>query len=266
MVSRFAGAGIDRFERCAARSLTSYSVVHPPTLAAAVLWTGGKDSSLALHEAREMGMHIRCLVTFVPRNPVFLAHPLPFLEQQALVAGLPHIRLLVNEPFKPGYVAAIRSLKRDGIGTLVTGDIAEVAGHSNWIGECARRLGMRVVRPLWRREREEILEQLLALRFGVVFSCVKKPWLAEDWLGRELDYGALEQLRAIRERNGLDLCGENGEYHTLVTDAPFFRKRVCIVEWALQAKDSLAYMAIRQMKLVSKMTAKEPQALFAQAT
>jgi diphthine-ammonia ligase len=236
----------------------------PPT--AAVLWTGGKDSSLALHEARETGMQVRCLVTFVPRDPVFLAHPLPFLEQQALAAGLPHVRLLVNEPFNAGYVAAIRSLKRDGIGTLVTGDIAEVAGHSNWIDECGRRVGMRVVRPLWGREREELLQRLLALRFRVVFSCVKMQWLPDDWLGRELDYDAVEELRAIRRRNGLDLCGENGEYHTLVTDAPFLRKRVRIVSWMRKSKDSLIYMAIRQTTRVSKMTAKEIPRPFVQAT
>ena len=240
--------------------------MHSRPSTAAVLWTGGKDSSLALHEAREKGMHIRCLVTFVPRNPVFLAHPLRFMEQQALAAGLPHVRLIVNEPFKLGYVAAIRSLKRDGIGTLVTGDIAEVAGHSNWIGECVRHVGMRVVRPLWGREREELLQRLLALRFRLVFSCVKMQWLPEDWLGRELDYDAIEELRAIRRRNGLDLCGENGEYHTLVTDAPFLRKCVRIVSWLRKSNDSLTYMAVRQTRRVSKMNAKELPRLFKQAS
>jgi diphthine-ammonia ligase len=240
--------------------------VHPITPTAAILWTGGKDSSLALYEAREMGMHICCLVTFVPRNPVFLAHPLPFLEQQALAAGLPHVRLCVTEPFEPGYAIAIRSLKRDGIGALVTGDIAEVAGHSNWIGECSQRVGMRVVRPLWGRERGRLLERLLILRFRVVFSCVKTRCLAEDWIGRVLDGGSVEELRVLRKRNGLDMCGENGEYHTLVTEAPFFRKRVRIVSWVRKSRDSLTYMAVRQTKLVSKMNAKEPQRLFAQGT
>jgi diphthine-ammonia ligase len=233
---------------------------------AAVLWTGGKDSSLALYEAQQMGMRIRCLVTFVPRKPVFLAHPLPFLERQALAAELPHVRLLVNDPFKPSYLAAIRSLKGDGIGTLVTGDIAEVAGHSNWIEECGGRVGMRVARLLWGRKREELLGRLLALRFRVVFSCVKTRCLAEDWIGRVLDGGSVEELRVLRKRNGLDMCGENGEYHTLVTEAPFFRKRVRIVSWVRKSRDSLTYMAVRQTKLVSKMNAKEPQRLFAQGT
>ena len=219
---------------------------------AAVLWTGGKDSSLALHEAHKIGMHIRCLVTFVPRNPVFLAHPLPFIEQQALAIGLRHIQLCVTEPLEESYDAAIRSLQIDGIDTLVTGDIAEVAGHSNWIGECSQRLGIRLARPLWGHERADLLEQMLALRFRVVFSCVKTLWIAESWLGRELDGDSVAELHALRQRTGLDLCGENGEYHTLVTDAPLFQKRVRIVKWTRQSEASLAYMLIRQTELVAK--------------
>ena len=199
-----------------------------------------------------MGMDIRCLVTFVPRNPVFLAHPLPFMEQQALATGLSHISLCVTEPFEESCDAAIRSLQVGGIDTLVTGDIAEVAGHSNWIGECSERLGIRVARPLWGRERAGLLEQMLALRFRVVFSCVKTLWIAENWLGHELDSHSFAELQALRQRTGFDLCGENGEYHTLVTDAPLFQKRVCIVNWTRQSKASLAYMSIRQTELVTK--------------
>ena len=199
-----------------------------------------------------MGMDLRCLVTFVPRNPVFLAHPVPFMEQQALATGLPHISLCVTEPFEEGYHAAIRSLRVAGIDTLVTGDIAEVAGHSNWIGDCSERLGMQLARPLWERERVGLLEQMLALRFEVVFSCVKTLWVAENWLGRELDGRSFAELQALNQRTGFDLCGENGEYHTLVTDAPFFQKRVRIIKWTRQSKDSLAYMSIRQTELVTK--------------
>jgi len=199
-----------------------------------------------------MGMHIRCLVTFVPRNPVFLAHPQPFMEEPALAIGLPHIQLCITEPLEESYDAAIRSLQIDGIDTLVTGDIAEVTGHSNWIGECSQRLGMRLARPLWRRERADLLKQMLALRFHGVFSCVKTLWIAENWLGREFNGDSVAELHALHRRNGLDLCGENGEYHTLVTDAPLFQKRIRIVKWTRQSNASLAYMLIRQTELVTK--------------
>ncbi len=174
------------------------------------------------------------------------------MEQQALAMGLPHIRLCVSEPFDEGYDAAIRSLQIDGIDTLVTGDIAEVEGHSNWIGEYSQRLGIAVARPLWGRERADLLEQILALRFSIIFSCVKTLWITENWVGREFDGDSIAELQTLCQRTGLDLCGENGEYHTLVTDAPSFQKRVRIVKWRRQSSGLLAYMAIGQTELITK--------------
>ena len=57
---------------------------------AAMLWTGGKDSSMALYEANQNGYCVRCLVTFAPPEPNFLAHPLSFIKMQAQALALPH--------------------------------------------------------------------------------------------------------------------------------------------------------------------------------
>ena len=110
---------------------------------AAVLWTGGKDSALALHEAQIAGCSVRCLVTFAPPQPAFLAHPLSIMALQAQALALPHLVWPVREPFADDYEAGVRWLKETrGIDTVITGDIAEVAGHPNWIRERATRLGM----------------------------------------------------------------------------------------------------------------------------
>lgn len=57
-------------------------------------------------------------------------------------------------------------------------------------------------------------------RFQSYFSCVKKPWFNEEWLGRELNMETLERLKDLSAKQGIDLCSENGEYHTLVLTAP----------------------------------------------
>ena len=94
---------------------------------AAVLWTGGKESSLAYHQASLLGYKITSLITFVPRAPDFLAHPLNFMKYQAAAIGLPHHIIEVSEPFKASYAAAICCLReKQRIDTLITGDIAEV--------------------------------------------------------------------------------------------------------------------------------------------
>lgn len=222
-----------------------------PTPNAAVLWTGGKDSALALHEAWRTGCRVRCLVTFAPPEAEFLAHPLAFMQLQAEALGLPHFRWPVHAPFHEGYEAGLRWLKETmGIDTVVTGDIADVGGHPNWIRERSRPVGMDVITPLWGRDRSELLERLLALRFKVIISCIDTRWLTADWVGRELDPSAIAGLRAVRDRNGLDLCGEEGEYHTLVTDAPDFHRPLRLAASQVRERDGLAYLEIERAELM----------------
>src|SRR3989304_8470090 len=109
---------------------------------AAVLWTGGKDCSLALYEAKSLGHEVGSLVTFIPREPKFLAHPISFMKYQAEALKLPHYTMEINEPFKESYENAIHSLReRFGIDTLITGDISEVDGNPNWIRGCSKSSG-----------------------------------------------------------------------------------------------------------------------------
>lgn len=218
---------------------------------AAMLWTGGKDSALALYEAGYNGFDVRCLVTFAPPQAKFLAHPLGVIELQAEALSLPHHVLTVCAPFEAGYDAALRRLRDElDIHCVVSGDIAEVAGHPNWIRERCRPLGMQVYTPLWGRDRATLLHRLLELGMKVIFSAVDTRWLDVAWVGRQLDSRALAELKVIRKRNGLDLCGEEGEYHTLVTDGPQFARRIAVRSHTRRVADTLAYMGIRNSELV----------------
>lgn len=219
---------------------------------AVVLWTGGKESVLALHEAVQAGLRIHSLVTFTPHRPVFRAHPLPFLRLQAAALGLPHRLLPIAEPYRAGYEQAIGRLKEEGIDTLVTGDIAEVAHQPNWIRECAACSRMNTLMPLWGYDRLSLLQRLLADTYKVILSCVKSPWIPSSWVGRELNADLIEALQMLRAANSIDLCGENGEYHTLVRDAPLFRRQVRIRDWSPRQKDEMRWMKHGSLELTSK--------------
>lgn len=224
-----------------------------PDSNAAVLWTGGKDSSLALYEAHLSGYCVRSLVTFAPTEPNFLAHPLAFMTMQAEALAVPHHVWPVGEPFGESYQTGLRWLKDTlGIETVITGDIAEVGGSPNWIRERSRPVGMNVLTPLWGQERLALLQRLLSTGLKAVFSCIKTRWLTDAWVGRELDQAAIADLRALREQNGLDLCGEEGEYHTLVTDSPLFKQQIRIRAYAKRSRDSLVYMDIHDLELAPK--------------
>jgi len=184
----------------------------------AVLWTGGKDSALALYRSAHLG--VRELVTFVPPDAKFQAHDLELMAWQARAIGLPHRRMVVGFPYEQGYDRALAELRASGIECVVTGDIAPVDGQPNFIESCAKRVGMRVALPLWGVERQAHLQEIVALGFDVLLTFVNEPWLDATWVGRHLDAHALAELSELSRTRGLDAAGENGEYHSMVLGGP----------------------------------------------
>lgn len=215
-----------------------------------MLWTGGKDSALAMHRATVAGYRICCLITFAPPNSDFLAHPLPLIKLQAQALALPHHTLPITVPFDKKYEAGLRWLRDEmGITSVVTGDIAETDGQPNWIRERSQAVGLNVHTPLWEHDRATLLQDLLDSGFKAHFSCVKIRWFDASWINRELNAAAIDDLRLIRERTGLDLCGEEGEYHTMVIDGPCFTRGIDILSYSKRVTDSLAYMDIHELAL-----------------
>jgi len=184
----------------------------------AVLWTGGKDSALALHHSAGLG--VTELVTFVPPDAHFQAHDLELMSWQARALGLPHRRIVVGFPYQQGYERALAELLASGIERVVTGDIAQVDGQPNFISDCAARIGMSVALPLWGVDRRLHMQEIVALGFDVMLTFVNEPWLDAAWVGRHLDAQALVEFDDLSRVNGLDLAGENGEYHSMVLGGP----------------------------------------------
>jgi diphthine-ammonia ligase len=220
----------------------------------AVSWSGGKDSSLALHDAQASGCRIKCLLTFASSQGDFRAHPIGVMSLQAEALGLPHQVIAVKEPYEESYENAIRSVKEEcGIEALVTGDIDEPAGHDpNWMANRTLRCGVDLMRPLWHQDRLGLLKRMLSLRYKIVFSCVKKPWFTEEWLGLELSERLLNRLSEMGERKGFDICGEQGEYHTIVLDGPGFRKSIRISSYSKHAEGSIMYISPENARLTDR--------------
>ena len=188
---------------------------------AAILWTGGKDSALALQVS--LNLHdIRRLVCFVPAdNRQFLAHPTELMEIQAQKIGMPIEFVPISEPYKQSYRQQIEAIRDTGIEMLITGDISTVGGMPNWIDEVAEGL-VEVHKPLWELDRHAILDTLIASEFKVICSLAYKKYFQQTIAGRYLDAELISELKQLP----IDACGEQGEYHTWVLDAPFFKAPV----------------------------------------
>ena len=208
-----------------------------------VLWSGGKDAMQALCHAREAGHQVVALATFAPPSPRFLAHPLSQVRQQAAALGLPHRLVTIEAPFDLGYEQALAKLKEEWqLDGVVTGDIDSVAGAPNWIRKRCRPLGLTVHTPLWQQSREVLLADLLARGIVAHLSCVDTDVLTPEWVGRVLDKGALDELQQLAATLGFDACGEQGEYHTMVTDGPGFAAPLVLGRWQVARQEQLAYL------------------------
>ncbi|HDX8403333.1 TPA: adenine nucleotide alpha hydrolase [Aeromonas dhakensis] len=208
-----------------------------------VLWSGGKDAMQALCHAREAGHQVVALATFAPPSPRFLAHPLSQVRRQAAALGLPHRLVTIEAPFDLGYERALTKLKEEWqLDGVVTGDIDSVAGAPNWIRERCRPLGLTVHTPLWQQPREALLADLLARGIVAHLSCVDTRFLPPEWVGRTLDAATLAELQQLAATRGFDTCGEQGEYHTMVTDGPGFAAPLVLGRWQVARQEHLAYL------------------------
>ena len=208
---------------------------------AVVLWTGGKDSALALQVSLNL-YDIRRLVCFVPADDrQFYAHPTPLMELQARKIGIPIAFMPITEPYRSSYRQQIRVLRDSGIEVLITGDISTVGGMPNWIDSVATNL-VDVYKPLWELDRHAILDTLISEKFEVICSLAYKKFFLSTIAGRYLDAECISELKQLP----IDACGEQGEYHTWVLDAPFFKEPVQLKGTRVVDAETYCYLTYEQ--------------------
>jgi uncharacterized protein (TIGR00290 family) len=160
----------------------------------------------------------------------------------------------LKAPYFKSYREAITELKTEyGIEAVVTGDISYVdAFHGNWIDDVCKGTGVKVIKPLWEMDRKRIMEDLLSSGFKVMLTCVKEPWMTEEWLGKIIDWQRLKEIEELHETKGLDICGEFGEYHTMTIDAPFFTSSIQVSKFTKQKVDNAFIMKPVELSLAPK--------------
>jgi uncharacterized protein (TIGR00290 family) len=190
-------------------------------------WSSGKDSALALYKARMVGEYeVSALCTAVDaeqRGIPLHGVGVEALRQQAELLGLP-ITLLPG-PAKEAVSHselenAMQAWRKEGVRAAIFGDIYLQDVRAYRIERLAGT-GMEPVFPLWGMSCREVLRQFIDSGFRAVVTGVNAAVLDKRFVGRILDQSFLADLP-----QGVDPCGENGEYHTFVFDGPLFRAPV----------------------------------------
>ncbi len=184
-------------------------------------WSGGKDACLALCRALRQGGRPRCLFTMLREDGQrSRSHglPVPLLRQQAAALGIPLVTRCASwDDYEAVFRAALAEFQQAGIEAGVFGDI-DGPPHREWVERVCGSAGVQPWEPLWQGARRALMNEFLDAGFRAVIMTVRDGILDRSLLGRALDRDLMAEL----DRAGVDLCGENGEYHTLVTAGPLF--------------------------------------------
>jgi len=220
-----------------------------------VLYSGGKDSNLALLKAWEK-LEVACLVTLIPEseNSYLFHYPnARLVELQSEALGIPLVVDSCPDDEEGGLKALYRVLRRAaemcGIEGVVTGAIRSTYQASRFQKVCWD-LGLWCFNPLWLRDEVSLLREVLSRGFEVVFTRVAGYPLRKSLLGRRLDYEVVGMLESLKQY--VNPSGEGGEYETFVLDMPLFKRRIQILEYEVVGVDYDATLIVRRAVLVEK--------------
>jgi diphthine-ammonia ligase len=222
----------------------------------AALFSGGKDSSLAIQRVLDKGWSVTRLLSIIPRNPesyMFHYPNIELTELQARAAGIPLVSRVsegVKEEELKDLEDALKAVSRDVKGVVV-GTLASSYQRDRAASIC-KKLGLSMEVPLWGEDPGRLWREALEKGFRIMIVAVACEGLGKDWLGRVIDSRALQELELLSKKHRFHLGGEGGEFETLVLDAPFFGRRLAVKKARKEWKDDSGLYRIEEAELRDK--------------
>ena len=192
-------------------------------------WSSGKDSALALYKVlRNSEFEIACLLTSVNQQLQRISMHgvrVELLEQQAKSLGLPlEIMQIPEIPTMEAYEnvmnETLTKLKNQGVTHSIFGDIL-LEDLRKYREDQLAKIGFEAIFPLWQIPTTDLIQEFIALGFKTIVVCVNERFLDKSFVGRIIDQDFINDLP-----ENVDLCGENGEFHTFTFDGPIFSKPI----------------------------------------
>jgi uncharacterized protein (TIGR00290 family) len=211
---------------------------------ALISWSSGKDSAFALHEAARGGEFevVGALTTVTETFGRVSIHGVrqEILQAQCEAAGLPQRIVPIpypcpNEIYEARMTEAVAQAVADGVTHMIFGDLflADIRAYRE---QKLAGTGITPVFPLWDRPTAELARAMIASGLEAHIATVDLKKLSAEFAGRTFDAALLADLP-----EGVDACGENGEFHTCVVAGPMFSRRLAVTPGERVERDGYAY-------------------------
>jgi uncharacterized protein (TIGR00290 family) len=189
----------------------------------AIASSGGKDSTLALYRAQQSGFvvtHLFHVYNSDTSRVRFHGYKPSFVEEQAKLMGLKSIIMpTTSQEFDSAFKGALEMVKQEGLRGIIFGNIF-LEDVREFYETRVKAVGLEYYDLLWGQSTKSVLESFIQGGFKAVVTSIWLKKLDRKYLGREINGDFLIDL----EKEAVDVCGENGEYHSLVYDGPCFKR------------------------------------------
>ena len=200
----------------------------------AILFSGGKDSIYAAHLAKQSGNELTCLISIHSKNKESYMFHTPSIERTKQQAASMNVPLIIQETkgkkeeeLKDLEKAIKKAKEEYRIEGVITGAIESVYQASR-IQKICNKLNLEVFNPLWQKDQEEYLQELIKNKFKVILTGVFAYPLDQYWLGKEINNKFLKEIKSLNEKYKIHVAGEGGEFETFVLNCPLFKKELKI--------------------------------------
>ena len=208
----------------------------------AALFSGGKDSTYAIHLAKKLSHSVDVLLTLYPHSSDshLLHHPnIKFTKLQSESMDIPQLieeipSVDAETEFKKLEKLIVSAKENYSIEGIVHGGILSNFQKDNFSSICKKH-NLEVLSPLWNQNPELYMQELLKENFEYIISSVSCDGLDDSWLGHIIDQDRLKNLEKLQTKFGFNLNFEGGEAETFVINCPLFKKSLFIqdsrTEW-----------------------------------
>jgi len=227
----------------------------------AVLYSGGKDSTLAIEFCREKGWNIKYLLSVKPtRADCYLFHyaTVEHTKELAEILGIKHILVScsVADPKKEAEIVK-NVVEKNPVDAVVLGGVGLQITQLRSIQEALKPLKIEVFASHAGQDSLELLKEMINKGYEIIITEIASDGLSKNYLGFRLDKGNLSQFVKLSEKYGFEILGEGGYYNSLVIDGPIFNKRLEILETKRIMDDKYhGYLEVNKTRIANKVLAK----------